>query len=67
METGFFWLWWNEQNEEKRDQVRQLISEGRLEIAGGGWSMADEATPHPSGFGGYLGGGPNTTKDTVGQ
>lgn len=29
-----------------KDEVRQLVSEGRLEFVGGGWSVHDEACPH---------------------
>ena len=46
VETAFFWHWWQNQNEDKRNIFRSLINEGRLEIIGGGWSMADEAVTH---------------------
>ena len=29
-----------------KDQVRTLVSEGRLELLNAGWSMHDEACPH---------------------
>ncbi len=44
-----FWLSttrWQEQTEETRDSVRQLVAEGRLEFINGGWCMNDEATTH---------------------
>lgn len=46
VETAFFYLWWNEQNEDTKSHVRQLINEGRLEIINGAWSMNDEADVH---------------------
>lgn len=46
METAFFWKWWQEQNEDMREQVRHLVDTGRLEIIGGAWSMNDEAASH---------------------
>jgi hypothetical protein len=44
VEMAFFWRWWNEQTEEKKQQVRKLFNEGRLEFINGGWCMNDEAT-----------------------
>lgn len=46
VESGFFAKWWNEQNEEKKNEVKMLVNEGRLEFLGGAWSMNDEATAH---------------------
>lgn len=46
VESAFFSKWWNEQSEEIKDQVRMLVNEGRLEFAGGAWSMNDEAASH---------------------
>ncbi|KAB0792238.1 hypothetical protein PPYR_14197 [Photinus pyralis] len=46
VETAFFHKWWQEQNEEKRQQVHDLIRNGRLQIVGGGWSMNDEGAVH---------------------
>ncbi len=67
VETGFLWLWWNEQSEETKDTFRQLVQEGRIEIVGGGWSMADEASTHYSAFIDNMAIGLNTLKDTVGK
>ena len=39
-------MWWNEQTEKMKDQVRVLVKEGRLEMLNAGWSMHDEACPH---------------------
>ncbi|PSN38683.1 hypothetical protein C0J52_08901 [Blattella germanica] len=44
VETAFFWKWWLEQSEAKQEEVKMLVNEGRLEFAGGAWSMNDEAT-----------------------
>ncbi|XP_017492694.1 PREDICTED: lysosomal alpha-mannosidase-like, partial [Rhagoletis zephyria] len=44
VETAFFWMWWQEQGEEQRSIVRELVKSGQLEFIGGGWSMNDEAT-----------------------
>ena len=46
VESAFFWRWWGEQGEERKELVRQLLAEGRLEFIGGGWSMNDEAAAH---------------------
>jgi len=39
-------MWWYEQTEDMKNQVRTMVSEGRLEFANGGWTMNDEACPH---------------------
>jgi lysosomal alpha-mannosidase len=46
VESVFFEHWWNEQTDDKRHLVKRLVNEGRLEIAGGAWSMNDEAAAH---------------------
>lgn len=46
VESSFFEKWWLEQSVQRQDQVRELVSEGRLEFAGGAWSMNDEAAVH---------------------
>ncbi|KAM8987183.1 lysosomal alpha-mannosidase [Ara ararauna] len=47
-EVAFLARWWQLQDEATRDTVRQLVEQGRLELVGGGWSMADEAVTHYS-------------------
>ena len=42
----FFTMWWEDQTEEMKQDVRTLVSEGRLELLNAGWSMHDEACPH---------------------
>jgi alpha-mannosidase len=42
----FFTMWWKNQTEDLKAQVRQLVTEGRLELLNAGWSMHDEACPH---------------------
>lgn len=44
VESVFFFKWWNEQTDSLKEQVKQLVNEGRLEFIGGSWSMNDEAT-----------------------
>ena len=39
-------MWWKNQTEDLKAQVRQLVTEGRLELLNAGWSMHDEACPH---------------------
>uniref|UniRef100_A0A1B6EBV4 Glycoside hydrolase family 38 N-terminal domain-containing protein n=3 Tax=Clastoptera arizonana TaxID=38151 RepID=A0A1B6EBV4_9HEMI len=46
VESAFFWKWWQLQNENIRNKVKNLVNEGRLEFIGGGWTMHDEATTH---------------------
>lgn len=40
---AFFTRWWNEIDESKKEQVRQLVHNGQLEFVNGGWVMNDEA------------------------
>lgn len=46
VEMKFFTMWYNRQTKERKDQVKQLVREGRLEFANGGWSASDEACPN---------------------
>ncbi|KMY89554.1 lysosomal alpha-mannosidase [Drosophila simulans] len=46
VETFFFAKWYSEQNETVQRAVKKLVAQGRLEFAGGAWSMNDEATVH---------------------
>ncbi|CAH1790575.1 unnamed protein product [Owenia fusiformis] len=45
-EISFFSLWWSQINENTRERVKKLISNGQFEIITGGWVMNDEATTH---------------------
>eukprot|EP01118_Nematostelium_gracile_P016074 TRINITY_DN6577_c0_g1_i2.p1 TRINITY_DN6577_c0_g1~~TRINITY_DN6577_c0_g1_i2.p1 ORF type:complete len:961 (+),score=254.85 TRINITY_DN6577_c0_g1_i2:83-2884(+) len=46
VEIAFFMRWWREQDEFKKEAVRGLVREGRLEFINGGWCMNDEANTH---------------------
>ncbi|CAF1687273.1 unnamed protein product, partial [Adineta ricciae] len=46
VEIAFFWRWWNEQSNDTRKIVKELVNDGRLEFISGGWCMHDEATTH---------------------
>ena len=48
VEVAFFYRWWADQNEATRQIARDLVSSGRLELSGGGWSMNDDAATHYS-------------------
>lgn len=45
-EMKYFSMWFYLQNNQMKDQVRQLVREGRLEIIQGGWTAPDEACPN---------------------
>lgn len=45
-ESVFFSRWWNEQPDEVRKMVRDMVESGRLQFVGGGWVQNDEAVPH---------------------
>lgn len=46
VESAFFFKWWAHQTAALKEQVKQLVNEGRLEFIGGAWSMNDEASTH---------------------
>ncbi|CAK92599.1 unnamed protein product (macronuclear) [Paramecium tetraurelia] len=46
VEVAFFKMWWNEQNDTMKDNVKQLILNEQLEFLSGGWCMNDEATTY---------------------
>eukprot|EP01097_Dermamoeba_algensis_P006500 TRINITY_DN4068_c0_g1_i4.p1 TRINITY_DN4068_c0_g1~~TRINITY_DN4068_c0_g1_i4.p1 ORF type:complete len:555 (-),score=154.69 TRINITY_DN4068_c0_g1_i4:1331-2995(-) len=49
VEMAYFTRWWREQTDAKKQVVKQLVAEGRLEFINGGWCMNDEAaTYYPS-------------------
>lgn len=39
----FYDMWWQASNETMRAKVRSVVSDGRMEWAGGGWTQHDEA------------------------
>lgn len=46
VEMAFFSRWWREQTNTTQEIVRNLVHQGRLEFANGGWVMNDEAATH---------------------
>uniref|UniRef100_W8C2M5 Alpha-mannosidase n=2 Tax=Ceratitis capitata TaxID=7213 RepID=W8C2M5_CERCA len=46
VESAFFFKWYNEQTAAMKSDVKKLVNSGRLEFAGGAWSMNDEAAVH---------------------
>ncbi|XP_012923863.1 lysosomal alpha-mannosidase isoform X3 [Heterocephalus glaber] len=46
VEMAFFSRWWHEQTNATQEIVRNLVHQGRLEFANGGWVMNDEAATH---------------------
>lgn len=45
-EMSFFSMFWDEITQDKRQRVKKLLQENRLEIVAGGWVMNDEANAH---------------------
>ncbi|KAL5259635.1 hypothetical protein ACHWQZ_G009923 [Mnemiopsis leidyi] len=45
-EVSFFSLWWKEQSDNVRQNMKQLAREGRFEFVQGGWVQNDEANTH---------------------
>jgi alpha-mannosidase len=46
VEMAFFYRWYKNQNQEKKDQVKGLVNSGQLEFITGGVCMNDEANPY---------------------
>ncbi|PAA64962.1 hypothetical protein BOX15_Mlig016937g1 [Macrostomum lignano] len=46
VEIAYFFRWWREQSADKQAKVKQLVQNGQLQFAQGGWSMDDEAATH---------------------
>jgi hypothetical protein len=46
VEQAFFQMWWAEQTDAKKEQVKQLLQNGQLSFVNGGWCMHDEAAAH---------------------
>ncbi|XP_059774202.1 lysosomal alpha-mannosidase isoform X2 [Balaenoptera ricei] len=46
VEITFFSRWWRQQTNATQEIVRDLVRQGRLEFANGGWVMNDEAATH---------------------
>ncbi|XP_040846183.1 lysosomal alpha-mannosidase-like [Ochotona curzoniae] len=46
VEMAFFSRWWHQQTNATQQAVRELVRQGRLEFANGGWVMNDEAAAH---------------------
>ncbi|XP_013367688.1 PREDICTED: lysosomal alpha-mannosidase isoform X1 [Chinchilla lanigera] len=46
VEMAFFSRWWHQQTNATQEIVRNLVRQGRLEFANGGWVMNDEAATH---------------------
>ena len=45
-ELAFFAIWWADLNDGDRQKVRGFLSNGQLELVGGGWVMPDEAVTY---------------------
>eukprot|EP00759_Apiculatamorpha_spiralis_P005848 PhF_6_TR13441/c0_g1_i1/m.21474/K12311/MAN2B1, LAMAN; lysosomal alpha-mannosidase len=46
VEMYYFYQWWIEQPELRKNQTRALVASGQLEFINAGWSMHDEACVH---------------------
>ena len=46
VEIYFFHRWWQEQNQQTRDTVKNLVRDGRLVFINGGWTVNDEGAAH---------------------
>jgi len=48
VEIAFFTRWWFEQTDKMKEDVKDLVRQGRLEFILAGWCMNDEASTHYS-------------------
>lgn len=39
-------MWWDRQSDIKKEEVKQLVANGQLELINGGFSSTDEACPY---------------------
>lgn len=46
VEIAFFFRWWNEQDDQTKENVRKLVKNGQLEFINAGWCMNDEANTY---------------------
>nr|XP_012645942.1 lysosomal alpha-mannosidase isoform X1 [Microcebus murinus] len=46
VEMAFFSRWWNQQTNVTQEIVRELVGQGSLQFANGGWVMNDEGATH---------------------
>ncbi|XP_068939090.1 lysosomal alpha-mannosidase [Petaurus breviceps papuanus] len=67
VEIAFFSYWWNQQTAQIQQEVRQLVCQGRLQFANGGWVMNDEATTYYAAIIDQMTLGLNFLKDTFGD
>ncbi|KAF5279970.1 hypothetical protein FQR65_LT15119 [Abscondita terminalis] len=67
VETAFFMKWWEQQNEDIRNDVQNLVNNGQLEIVSGGWTMNDEATTNYQSIIDQFTLGLRTINDTLGE
>ena len=49
-QMAFFSMWWGDQSNDVKKSVRELVKNGQLSFANGGWCMHDEATTHYMGM-----------------
>ena len=50
VESAFFSMWWEEQTDDTKSLVKQLVANGQLSFVNGGWCMHDEAATHYMGM-----------------
>lgn len=43
VETAYFWTWWKDQTEIRRQKFVNLVNNGQIEMVNGAWAMNDEA------------------------
>jgi len=43
-EIKWIQMWWDEVEEEQKEQMRRIVKSGQFEFVGAGWSQADEVT-----------------------